>query len=44
MIELIIAKAGCADHIWPVKLHIAYISKKQVLNSGFLWSMSSGQI
>jgi hypothetical protein len=32
------------DHIWPVKLHFQYITKKEALNSGFWWSMRSDQI
>jgi hypothetical protein len=42
--ELYCAKVGCVDQIWPVKLHFQYITNKQVPDSGFLWSMGSGQI
>jgi hypothetical protein len=39
-----IAKAGHADHIWPVRLRLSYIIKKQSLNSGYGWSIYSGQL
>jgi len=39
---LLYAKAGCIDHIWPVRLQLIYITKQQSLNSGFCRSIWSG--
>jgi len=35
-------KAGHPDHIWPVRLQLAYITKQQAFNSGFWLSILSG--
>ena len=33
------AKTGLIEHIWPVRFHLTYITKQQVFNSGFGWSI-----
>jgi len=38
------AKAGLIDHISPGRLQFIYIAKQQILNSGFRWSILSGQL
>jgi len=38
------AKDELVDHFWPVRLHLAYIAKPQILNSGFCWSILSDQL
>ncbi|MGD0583293.1 MAG: hypothetical protein ABR974_10145 [Bacteroidales bacterium] len=37
------AKIGGLDHIWSVKWLKLYLSKDQNFNSGFQWSIYSGQ-
>jgi hypothetical protein len=36
--EMLHAKAGHIDHIWPIRLKFTYIPKQQILNSGLWWS------
>ena len=38
------SKAVLIDHISPGRLQFTYIAKQQILNSGFWWSILSGQL
>jgi len=38
------AKAGLIDHISPGRLQFTYIAKQQIHNSGFWWSILTGQL
>jgi hypothetical protein len=44
LLEEYIAKAGRIDHLWPIRLHKTYKTRQQVINSGFWWSIHSGQL